>query len=60
MKLYYFECDYGCGIRGYKTLKSAESGILREVGTRSFRLVREATEEDISCVKSMGGFIPKI
>ena len=61
MKLFYFECDMGCGIRAYKTLKAAEKEILAEVGwTNNPHRIREATEYDISHVKVMGGHVPEI
>lgn len=59
MKWFYFECDLGCGIRDARNLESAERSITREVGTaNSVRVVREATEKDISWVRSMGGMLP--
>ena len=61
MKLFYFECDMGCGIRAYKTLKSAEKGIKTEVGWyNNPHKIREATKEDVEWVQGMGGRIPEI
>jgi hypothetical protein len=57
-KLYYFESDMGCGLRAFKDENSAKEGILREVGTRNYQFCREATEEDVKNVESMGGFNP--
>jgi hypothetical protein len=57
----YFESDMGCGIRDdYRTLKSAEAGIRREVGwANSPKNIRKATKEDLAQVASMGGWVPK-
>ncbi len=57
----YFESDIGCGIRDeYYNLKSAERGILREVGwTHNPQNIRKATKEDLVNVKSMGGWVPE-
>ncbi len=51
----------GCGIRDdYRTLKSAEAGIRREVGwANSPKNIRKATKEDLAQVASMGGWVPK-
>ncbi len=58
--LIYFESYMGCGIREYRTLRSAETGILREVGYANLpKNIRKASKEDISQVKSMGGYVPE-
>jgi len=60
MPFYYFESDMGCGIRKYRNIEQAKKEIKIEVGTYNYKdIVREATEEDISWVKTMGGYIPK-
>jgi len=58
--LIYFETARGCGIREYRDLPSAKVNITRETGTYDPpSVIREATEEDISWVRAMGGFVPK-
>lgn len=58
--LVYFEFCQGCGIRSAHDLKSGEREILREVGTyNGVSTVRKATDEDISWVRGMGGYIPE-
>lgn len=55
----YFECDMGAGLREYRDLRSAISGITREVGTANRpRKIRKATEDDINNVRAMGGRVP--
>lgn len=58
--LYYFESDFGCGIRDFKSISQAREKILAEVGTHSgVKVCRPATNKDISWVKGMGGFVPE-
>lgn len=60
-KLYYVETGAGCGIRIGRNAGAVEKAELKAVGyNNGVRLVREATEEDITHVKAMGGYIPKL
>lgn len=55
---YYVELHgNGCGIRDAKDLAQARRNALRESGTSNVKLVRPATEEDVSWVEGMGGNI---
>lgn len=55
----YFEMLHGCGIREFKSVERAESALRREYGTYNSVRVRKATKDDISSVKSMGGYVPE-
>jgi hypothetical protein len=58
--LVYFECDLGCGIRKFRSIRLAEREITKEVGTiNNLTCVRKATKDDIAWVGSMGGHIPE-
>jgi hypothetical protein len=58
--LYFVETDCGVGIRRASSLDSAYSGLAREIGENNINEVREATDEDIEYVRSMGGYIPAV
>lgn len=58
MKTFYFESDMGCGLVEAHRLASAERQMIREVGEPQLRRVREATADDITWVKAMGGYVP--
>ena len=60
MELFYFESDLGCGIRTAADEYVAWDEIEREVGSDNLRRVRPATEHDISWVRGMGGYVPKL
>lgn len=60
-KLYYASTGRGACIRVAKDEDDAYEKILREVGTSAgVQYVREATENDISWVRGMGGYVPKL
>ena len=61
MKLWYFNSDRGCGIRKLSSNRRvAERQIRKELGTYDeMKEFRVATKNDISWVKSMGGYIPE-
>lgn len=52
--------DYGMAIKDYHTddYDAAEERAKREVGTRSFRSIEEATKDEILWVAGMGGYLP--
>lgn len=58
--LWYIDTDMGCGIRDYRTrsIIRARHAALREVGSRNFNSIREATADDVEHVRNMGGRIP--
>jgi len=59
-KLFYVESGFTCGIRIGLSEKEVYCAELKCVGMhRGVREVREATEEDIDYVKSVGGYIPE-
>jgi hypothetical protein len=59
MALYYFECPIGCGLRDARNIGHAQRSITIEVGTHNRpTLVREASDENIRWVASMGGWVP--
>lgn len=43
----------GCGLK-----TGSRRQIEREMGTDNVRLIRNATEEDVSWVRAMGGYVP--
>ncbi len=55
LRAYYVQSDLGCGIRWYRSKRSAIKQFTAEVGTANDPLVRRATEEDIAWVQAMGG-----
>lgn len=57
--IFYVETDRGAGLSMARNLAAAEKEALREAGTEGFKLVREATKEDIEHVRAMGGWVPK-
>lgn len=60
-KLYYFSSDMGCGIRAGLNDEKVEAEVINEVGSaHGVKDFREATAHDLSWVKSMGGYIPKV
>lgn len=61
-KLWYISTSSGCGIRNYETrsINKARKCAIHENGTNNFISIKEATEDDISWVEGMGGYIPKI
>ena len=60
-KLFYFNTERGCGIRIGTDEQSVRDAITRSSGTDNrIRYVHEATEGDISYVKSMGGYVPEL
>lgn len=60
-KLFYVETGMGAGIRSGLDEEQVYNAELKSVGTyNGVFVVREATEEDISMVKSMCGHIPEL
>lgn len=59
--LWTVHADYGMAIKDYRTddFSEAEQRAIREVGTRSFKSIEQATDDDIHWVASMGGYLPK-
>lgn len=60
MRLFYINTDQGCCIREAQTEAQARDIINRDIGYGRISSIRAATEEDVSWVKGMGGYIPKI
>lgn len=59
-RMYYFECDFGCGIRAATSEQTVRSEVLREFGSMAGNIItRRATKEDIAWVGSMGGHVPE-
>lgn len=57
--LFYIETEFGCGIRLGEDEDEIYEKEKKSIGTEhDITLVREATERDISWVKTMGGYIP--
>lgn len=55
---YYAETGLGCCIREGRSLESARSLVLQEVGTyNGVSLIRKATQKDIDWVRRMGGYV---
>jgi hypothetical protein len=59
MPLYYVEIDSLCGIYEAPTLASALKQAKKEHGTIPDITARLATEEDLSWISAMGGYIPR-
>lgn len=53
--------DYGMAIKDYHTddYDEAEQRAIREVGTRAFKSIEEATKDEILWVAGMAGYLPK-
>ncbi len=52
--------DYGMAIKDYNTddIDVAEAKAIRELGTRHFVSIEEATDDDLQWVAGMGGYLP--
>ena len=52
--------DYGMAIKDYNTDDYAEARkkALRELGSRHFVSIEEATDDDLQWVAGMGGYLP--
>jgi hypothetical protein len=46
------------GVTTARTLASATKRALREEGTNNVKVVRHATDEDVSWIEAMGGYVP--
>ena len=60
-KLYYVTGGLGCGIRSGLSVEEVEREETIRQGTYNGPVfVKEATEEELSWVKSMGGYVPEL
>lgn len=60
LTMYYFETHIGCGLHSANNLQQAQNEIRQEVGYAVFKSVHKATEEEISWVKAMNGYVPSL
>jgi hypothetical protein len=60
-KLYYAETGLGATLVVSTTDNAAYHAALRRAGTDAgVQLIREATQEDIANIRSMGGYVPSV
>jgi len=60
-RVYYASTSRGCRLLLANSVRSARSEVQREVGTfEEVTEVRKATQDDISWVRAMGGYVPVI
>lgn len=59
MNLYYVELEWGCGLRAAANQAKAKRDALEEEGSRNFKSIRLATQEDVAWIKGMGGIVPE-
>ena len=57
--IFYVETSLGCALEEAKDAAEARRSQARECGVNNITRVRKATEEDISWVRGMGGYVPE-